>query len=66
MKYENLFFAVKHEEMICDAVLQTGQVRKNVAQKCLWSELVQCSIFCPEKIDDLIMARTGRQGTKMK
>ena len=64
-----ILFAAKDEDL-CDAVFQTGQLEKNVAQKCLWSELVQCSIFCQEEIDDLIMARTratrDKNETKIK
>ena len=51
------FCCIKDEELSDAVFLQTGQLEKNVAQKCLWSELVQCSIFCQEKIDDLVMAR---------
>ena len=51
------FCCIKYEELSDAVFLQTGQLEKNVAQKCLWSELVQCSIFCQEKIDDLVMAR---------
>ena len=62
------FCCIKDEELSDAVFLQTGQLEKNVAQKCLWSELVQCSIFCQEEIDDLIMARTratrGKNETK--
>ena len=64
------FCCIKDEELSDAVFLQTGQLEKNVAQKCLWSELVQCSIFCQEKIDDLIMARSratpGKNETKIK